>query len=240
MEKGSTSKKFEIGRRKIVTYRFTGGDMFVKQIEVGNMAVFAYIVACKETNEGLVIDPAGNCQKLAQEAESRGYKIKYIVNTHCHVDHIMGNKEMQDLTGAKIIIHESEAHALTHQDPGLMSMFRAQPSPPADIKVRDSDVITIGETSLHVIHTPGHSKGSISLYHKGIVFTGDTLFVGGVGRTDLQGGSWEVLASSIREKLFTLPDDTIVSPGHNYGDTPKSTIGREKVYNPYVGLRAST
>jgi len=120
----------------------------------------------------------------------------------------------------------------------MISMFNAEPSPPADITVRDGDTIFIGETSLKVIHTPGHSPGSISIYNDGIVFTGDTLFVGGVGRTDLAGGSWETLVYSIHNRLFTLPDDTIVAPGHNYGDAAKSTIGREKIYNPYVGQRA--
>jgi hydroxyacylglutathione hydrolase len=211
--------------------------VFVKQIEVGNMAVFAYIVACKVTNEALVIDPAGNEEKILKEAESRGYRIKYIVNTHSHVDHILGNRKMKNLTGAEIIIHEREAESLINQSPHMLQMFNAEPSPPADITVRDDDHVTIGETSLQVIHTPGHSPGSISLYHKGIVFTGDTLFVGAVGRTDLGGGSFEVLAASIRNRLFTLPDETVVAPGHNYGDSPKSSIGREKVYNPYVGQR---
>lgn len=213
--------------------------MYVKQIEVGGFAVFAYIVACKNTNEALVIDPAAECDRILKEAQSKGYTIKYIVNTHSHVDHIMGNREMKDLTGAKIIIHEREADSLVHQSYSLMSSFGADPSPPADITVKEGDEIVVGDTSLKVIHTPGHSPGSISLYHNGIVFTGDTLFVGGVGRTDLAGGSWETLVSSVRTKLFALPDDTVVGAGHNYGDTPKSTIGKEKMYNPYVGLRAS-
>ena len=151
----------------------------------------------------------------------------------------MGNKRMKDITGAQIIIHEKDANALTRQPSAMLEMFHAEPSPPADITVREGDLITVGETSLKVIHTPGHSPGGMCLYHSGMVFTGDTLFVGAVGRTDLGGGSWETLASSIRNKLFTLPDETIVAPGHNYGDAPKSTIGREKVYNPYVGQRAS-
>lgn len=212
--------------------------MFVKQIEVGQMAVFAYIVGCKITKEALVIDPAAEGDRLLEEAVSKGYKIKYIVNTHSHIDHIMGNRRMKGLTDAEIIIHEKESGSLINQSPQMMSMFNAEPSPPADITVREGDYITIGETSLKVIHTPGHSPGSISLYNNGIVFTGDTLFVGGVGRTDLGGGSLEVLTSSIRNKLFTLPDETIVAPGHNYGDSAKSTIGREKVNNPYVGQRA--
>jgi len=211
--------------------------MFVKQMEVGQMAVFAYIVGCKETKEALVIDPASECERIFKEATDKGYTIKYILNTHSHIDHIMGNRRMRDLTGAQIIIHERESSSLINQSPYMMQMFGAEPSPPADITVRDKDTITIGNTYLDVLHTPGHSPGSISLYHNGIVFTGDTLFEGGVGRTDLAGGSSEVLAASIRNKLFTLPDDTIVAPGHNYGDTPKSTIGREKIYNPYVGQR---
>ncbi|MCX5803391.1 MAG: MBL fold metallo-hydrolase [Proteobacteria bacterium] len=213
--------------------------MFVKQIEVSGFAVFAYIVACKKTKEALVIDPAANGERLLKEAKDRGYNIKYIVNTHSHIDHTMGNRRMKELTDAEIIIHEKEANGLIHQSSYMINMFGAEPSPPADITVREGDYITIGETSLKVIHTPGHSPGSISLYHKGMVFTGDTLFVGAVGRTDLDGGSWEVLVSSIRNKLFTLPDETIVAPGHNYGDAPKSTIGMEKVYNPYVGLKSS-
>lgn len=212
--------------------------MFVKQIQVGGFAVFAYIVACKVTNEALVIDPAAEEDRIFKEAESRGYNIKYIVNTHSHIDHVMGNRRMKELTNAEIIIHEKESSALIQQSSSMMQMFHAQPSPPADITVRDGDIITIGETSLRVIHTPGHSPGCICLYHNGMVFTGDTLFVGGVGRTDLGGGSLQQLVSSIREKLFVLPNETVVAPGHNYGDSPKSTIGREKVNNPYVGDRA--
>ena len=212
--------------------------MFVKQIQVGGFAVFAYIVACKNTNEALVIDPAAEENRIFKEVESRGYTIKYIVNTHSHIDHVMGNRRMKELTNAEIIIHEKESSALVQQSPYMMQMFHAEPSPPADITVRDGDIITVGKVSLKVLNTPGHSPGSICLYNKGMVFTGDTLFVGGVGRTDLGGGSLQQLVSSIRDKLFVLPDDTIVAPGHNYGDTPKSTIGKEKVYNPYVGERA--
>ena len=175
---------------------------------------------------------------FSEEADKRGFTIKYIVNTHSHVDHILGNKRMQELTGATIVIHELEAYALTHQSPDMLSMFGAEPSPPAGRTVRDGDVITAGEVSLSVIHTPGHSPGGICLYHKGVVFTGDTLFVGAVGRTDGGGGSWEMLASSIRNKLYTLPDATLVLPGHNYGSTPKSTIGMEKATNPYVSARS--
>ncbi len=107
-------------------------------------------------------------------------------------------------------------------------------SPGADRLLTDGDIIAIGETELRVIHTPGHSPGSICIYADGNLFTGDTLFVGAVGRTDLAGGSAPTLLSSIREKLYTLPDETIVWPGHDYGEAPASTIGREKAENPFT------
>jgi glyoxylase-like metal-dependent hydrolase (beta-lactamase superfamily II) len=215
-----------------------GAHVIVKQMEVGRMSVFAYLVGCEKTKEALVIDPAGDEDRILREANKKGLKINYIVNTHSHVDHILGNKRMQDLTNATIVIHEKEAYALTHQSLQMLNMFGAEPSPPAGRTVKDGDVITVGEVSLSVIHTPGHSPGAICLYGHGLVFTGDTLFVEGVGRTDLGGGSHEVLVSSIRNKLFTLPDSTVVLPGHNYGSAPKSTIGREKTNNPYVGSRS--
>ncbi len=207
-------------------------------MEVGRMAVFAYLVGCDKTKQALVIDPAGDEDRIIQEAKKNGLQIKYIVNTHFHVDHMLGNKRMQDLTKATIVIHEKEAHALTHQSQHMLDMFGAEASPPAGKTVKDGDVLTVGEVSLTVLHTPGHSPGAICLYGNGLVFTGDTLFVGGVGRTDLEGGSLEVLVSSIRNKLFTLPDSTVVLPGHNYGSAPKSTIGMEKTTNPYVGSRS--
>jgi glyoxylase-like metal-dependent hydrolase (beta-lactamase superfamily II) len=216
---------------------FAGEGMFLKQVEVGRFAVFAYLVGSGATADALVIDPAADGEGLVKEAEKNKLRIKYIVNTHSHIDHVMGNKRMKELTGAKIIIHEAEAPYLSQQEAHLMHMFGADPSPPADITVRENDLITIGDISLKVIHTPGHSPGAICLYTDGLVFTGDTLFVGGVGRTDLEGGSWQVLVNSIRNKLFTLPDATVVLPGHNYGEASKSTIGLEKVHNPYVGSR---
>ncbi len=212
--------------------------MFVKQMEVGRFAIFAYLIGDENTGEALVIDPAAEAHRILTEAGKKGLKIKYIVNTHSHIDHIMGNKQMKDLTGASIVIHEKEKENLTQQSSSMMNMFGADPSPPADLTVKEGDSITVGTISLEVIHTPGHSPGSISLHVDGLVFTGDTLFVGAVGRTDLEGGSWHTLVTSIRTKLFALPDATVVLPGHNYGASPKSTIGIEKGSNPYVGNNA--
>ena len=209
--------------------------MVLKQYEVGNFAVFCYLVGDEEIKEGLFIDPADNADKLIADAKTQGVnKIKYIVNTHSHVDHTMGNAEMVKKTGAKIIIHEEDAPFLTRTSSDLLMMFRAKPSPPADIQVKEGDIIQVGKVGLKVIHTPGHSPGGMSLYIKGKVFTGDSLFVGSVGRTDFPGSSWEVLEASIRNKLYVLPGDTIVYPGHNYGSTPSSTILQEKRHNPFV------
>jgi len=208
--------------------------MFVKQMQVSTMAVFAYLVGDQITGDALVIDPAADVKGIIAEAKKNNLHINYIVNTHGHVDHISGNTEMQKETGAKIIVHGDDAIMLTDTPAMILRMFGAKASPPADILVKDGDTISVGNVELKVIHTPGHSPGGISLYTPGYVFTGDTLFVEAVGRTDLPGGSWQTMFKAIKEKLFCLPDDTKVMPGHNYGRMPTSTIGHEKTCNPFV------
>jgi glyoxylase-like metal-dependent hydrolase (beta-lactamase superfamily II) len=198
------------------------------------MAVFAYIVGDQERGEGLVIDPAGAVDGIIKTAKENGIGIKYIVNTHGHVDHMTGNAEMKTKTGAQIIVHKDDAELLMFMPSAVFRLHGAEKSPYPDIIVNDGDDIRVGDVSLKVIHTPGHTLGGISLYTEGYVFTGDTLFVEAVGRTDFPGGSWAVLRHSIMEKLFTLPDDTKVMPGHNCGRMPSSTVGHEKMYNPYL------
>ena len=208
--------------------------MFLKQFEVGNFAVFAYLLGEDGGGPGLVIDPAGDADQIISVASRHRITIQYILNTHAHVDHVTGNEEMKRKTEAQIVIHEKDAPALTRIPISMHSMFGGRPSPPADRIVKDGDVIQVGSLALQVLHTPGHSPGAICIHVDGKVFTGDTLFVGGVGRTDLPGGSWPIMLRSIQTKLLTLPDETLVLPGHNYGATPTSTIKSERISNPFL------
>ncbi|HMK37235.1 MAG TPA: MBL fold metallo-hydrolase [Desulfomonilaceae bacterium] len=209
--------------------------MIIEQILISGFDVFCYVLGDEESGEGIVVDPGGPAEPILQKARARGVtNIKLIVDTHSHVDHVAGNQAMQQATGAAIAVHEAEADYLANPNKAMLAMFNATASPPATVMLKDGDKISFGKEAVEVIHTPGHTPGGICLYFPGYVVTGDTLFVGGVGRTDLPGGSYEVLQSSIRNRLFTLPDDTIVLPGHHYGSTPTSTIGREKVENMYL------
>jgi glyoxylase-like metal-dependent hydrolase (beta-lactamase superfamily II) len=209
--------------------------MIIEQIEISGFQVFCYILGDEETGEGIVIDPAGPADLILEKARKRGvHKITLIVNTHSHVDHTMGNKAMKEATGAPIAIHEADAASLADPSPAALMMFRAEKSPPAEVLLKDGDRIEFGKESVEVIHSPGHSPGGICLYFPGYVITGGTLFVGGTGRTDLPGGSYQVLRDTIRNRLFTLPDETVVLPGHNYGFTPTSTIAKEKEENVFI------
>lgn len=208
--------------------------MLVRQYEVGNFNIFSYMIGDEEAGECLFIDPASECDQLIQQAESQGLTIKYIVNTHCHIDHVMGNREMAEKTGAKTILHEADADGMQETDPGILAVFQAENPPPPDILVKDGDLIRVGGIELKVIHTPGHTPGGMCLYTNGMVFTGDSLFVGSIGRTDFPKSSYRDLENSIRTRLYTLPEDTVVFPGHNYGESPTSTIGAEIKNNAFV------
>jgi glyoxylase-like metal-dependent hydrolase (beta-lactamase superfamily II) len=209
---------------------------FFKQIEVGEHAVYAYLIGDTQTGEAMVVDPAGDVDVLIGLAAENGLKIAFVVNTHGHVDHIMGNAEMKAKTGARIVIHEDEAPYLEKIGEFWLEMFAARKSPPADIIVRDCDELIVGTQRWRVLHTPGHTPGSICLYNAsmGVCLTGDTLFAGSVGRVDGPRSSGEQLRNSIHNRLLTLPDDTLIYPGHNYGATPFSTIAKERMENPFL------
>jgi len=209
--------------------------MDIEQMEVGYMDVFCYIVACPVKKEALVIDPAGNEEDIVERIDQNEFVLKYIVNTHGHGDHTCGNARMKELTGAEIIMHEEDDRLFNSPEGQIMArQLGFALSPHADIFVKDGDDITVGEITLKVLHTPGHSPGGICLLGDGNLFTGDTLFVGGIGRTDLPGASLTQFMNSINKKLLTLPTETIVWPGHDYGDKPSSTIGIEKWSNPFL------
>jgi hydroxyacylglutathione hydrolase len=202
---------------------------------VGQMAVFCYIVGDEQTKNCLVIDPAGNESDVVDRIGELGFECRYIVNTHGHPDHTCGNARIQEMTGARIVAHKSEEPYFQSPDSANFArMIGGLPSPRPDVTVIGGDVIDLGEVKLDVLHTPGHSRGGMCLYAPANVFTGDTLFVGSIGRTDLPGASMQQLLDSIRDKLLSLPDETVVWPGHDYGPTPSSTIGREKRENPFV------
>jgi hydroxyacylglutathione hydrolase len=208
--------------------------MIVEQMRIGAMAVFSYIVGCEQGKEGLIIDPAGSESKIVSKAEDMGLTIRYVVNTHGHADHTCGNRAVLAKTGAELVAHRDDAAEILRGLNRAFSMAMGKrPSPAPHLLVTDGDVIPIGKTSLKVIHTPGHTPGSICLYGEGNLFTGDTLFVGAVGRTDMKGSSFDILLDSLR-KLLTLPPDTRVWPGHDYGDAPVSTLAREREKNPYI------
>ena len=208
----------------------------IRQVPVGSYEVFTYIVACPETMEGVVIDPAGEEDRLADLIQKEGYKIKYILNTHGHADHVLASERLRDLFGAPSCMHEADV-AFFSDDAVKEKMSKELGLSfyaPVDIRLKDGDVLDVGNLKIEVLHTPGHTPGSVCFLVEGNLFTGDTLFVGAAGRTDLTGASLDTLIESIREKLLSLPRETVVWPGHDYGDTPTSTIGREMEENIYI------
>ncbi len=209
--------------------------MIIKQLTVGFMGVFCYILGCEETHKGVLIDPAGDEERILETARGLGFSIESIVNTHGHPDHTCGNGKIKELTGAKIYMHALDDRLFnTPEGETMATQMGFTPSPPADVLVNDAGTIPLGHKEITVLHTPGHSPGGICLHVENNLFTGDTLFVGAVGRTDLPGGSLETLLISIKDKILSLPDDTILWPGHDYGESPTSTIALEKKHNIYI------
>ncbi|MHB9072510.1 MAG: MBL fold metallo-hydrolase [Desulfobaccales bacterium] len=201
----------------------------------GPLQVISYLVACPDTGEALLIDPGGPSGELTAKLRDEGWRLRWLVNTHGHADHTAGNEQWAADTGARIVIHQLDWEFF--RTPEMQAAALAEGFPPltrADVLVVDGQRIPLGSSEALVLHTPGHTPGAICLYFPGHLFTGDTLFVGAAGRTDLPGGSLTQLISSLEEKIMPLPDDTRVWPGHDYGDTPTSTLGEEKVNNPYL------
>jgi hydroxyacylglutathione hydrolase len=213
----------------------------IRSAVVGFAAANCYVAGCAETCEGVVIDPGTldpeDTKELADEIGRLGLRIRSILNTHGHPDHMSGNDYLKEAVGGEVLIHELDAPKLTDPLRNASRMFGMDitVSPPDGV-FRDGDVIHFGNQSLAVAHTPGHSSGGVVFIGDGFVFTGDTLFAGSIGRSDLPDSSdgdadaYGALLTSIGGKLMTLPDDTVVLPGHG----PATTIGRERATNPFL------
>ena len=206
--------------------------MIQKGLTVGLLEVNCYIIGDEETKEAVVIDPGGDEDEILEVLNYHQLNLKYIIDTHGHFDHVDANQPLKEATGAQVLIHELDARMLSQ--PSADAMFftgnRLRLSQ-ADILLKEGDVISFGKYRLQVLHTPGHTPGSISLVMEGhtYVYVGDLLFAGSIGRTDFPGGSFEALINAVRTKIFPLGDNYNVYPGHG----PITTVGHERRYNPF-------
>ena len=207
--------------------------MEIERIVVGPIETNCYIVSDTECHEAVVIDPGFEEDLIINYLKEKELNVQYILNTHGHFDHIQANDALRDFTGAPLAIHADDVELLTAPEKVSVGMMRdVHGSRKPEIILHNGDRIAFGRYELQVIYTPGHSKGGCCFYeeHEKVCFTGDTLFRGGVGRTDLYGGNTGVLLKSVRERLQVLTDDTKVYPGHG----PSSDMGFERKVNPYL------
>jgi glyoxylase-like metal-dependent hydrolase (beta-lactamase superfamily II) len=208
-------------------------------LTVGPVSCKCAIVACAETGEAAVIDPGGNADRILSVIREMGVQVKLLLHTHGHFDHILATREVALATGASVVLHRNDL-ALYDSLPrqGDVFGFSAEPPPAPNLLLGGGESFTIGKLSTTVLHTPGHTPGSVGFYfaEDGILFAGDTLFADAVGRTDFPGGSFPAIVKSIQNKLYVLPVDTRVIPGHG----PETTIGYEREHNPFVRVDGTT
>lgn len=202
-------------------------------VVVGPLGVNCFVLGCGATGQGVVVDPGGDVERIMTVVQQRGLTIVSIVNTHGHFDHVGGNRQLKEVTGAELLIHPADEPMLA-KVASVAGMYglQAENSPAADRLLEDGMLLSFGKQQLRVIHTPGHTPGGCCLYLESEqkLISGDTLFADGVGRTDLPGGSHVQLVDSIRTRLFTLPPQVQVWPGHG----PATTIAHEQQHNPYL------
>lgn len=211
--------------------------MRIETLIVGPLQVCCYLVYDEDTLEGVIIDPGDQDPRIVKKIEELKIRPKYILGTHGHPDHILGAGYLREVYKIPFLLHrEDEKFFREPENFFTFKLWGFPENPRADAVFEDEMILNFGNLYLRVIHTPGHSPGSCCFYYEkeGILFTGDTLFVEGIGRADLPGGSYKLMMKSIQEKLLILPEETIIYPGHDYGPRPTSTIGHEKRFNPFL------
>ncbi len=205
-----------------------------KTITVGALETNCYIIFDGKNN-AIIIDPGGEPEKIQSFIERKNLKPLRIINTHGHADHCGGNRFFKEKYSIPISIHKDEIEILnSFENKFIFPLMGGRPSPAPDRLLEDGEMIRFGEINLRIIHTPGHTPGSISIFTDGILFSGDLIFSGSVGRTDLPGGSWKELLNSIKNKILTLPDETLILPGHG----PSTTVKEERENNPFIHYEA--
>jgi glyoxylase-like metal-dependent hydrolase (beta-lactamase superfamily II) len=204
--------------------------MLIHTFVTGPLETNTYLVGDRVAGEAVVIDPGGEVAEILEFLTKERLRLKYIVDTHGHFDHVSGNRALKEATGARLLIHEADAGMLrTAERDARLFMIVASNSPPADMVLKGGEELKVGAVTLRVVPTPGHTPGGITLLAEGVAFCGDLVFHGSVGRTDLPGGSERVLLESIRRHILTLQDDTVIYPGHG----PETTVGLERRQNPF-------
>ena len=206
--------------------------MIVRTLPVGPLETNCYLVGCEQTHLGAVIDPGGDAGDILAAIQRDGLTIQYVLLTHAHFDHIGAAKEIVEATRAPLALHPDDLPILHARGGAAMFGVWMQSCPEPTLSLAEGQVIELGTVQLHVLHTPGHAPGHVTFYapHAHAAFDGDVLFQMGIGRTDFPGCSYKQLMDSIHNKLFTLPDDTVIYPGHG----PATTVADEKRHNPFL------
>lgn len=206
------------------------GGLSVQLLEVGPLAVNAYIVGHGSTGKALVIDPGDEGDRILRAVGRLGLSVEKILLTHGHFDHVGAVAFLREKTGAPVHVHPDDADRMRSAGmQGLMFGLRVKNPPPPDVLVRDGDEIPFGDVPFRVAHTPGHTPGCVSFVAAGMAFVGDLIFAGSIGRTDLPGGDYDTLIRSVETKIFPLPAETVLFPGHG----PATTVGEERRSNPF-------
>ncbi|HAA02564.1 MAG TPA: MBL fold metallo-hydrolase [Syntrophobacteraceae bacterium] len=208
--------------------------MILERLVVGMLQTNCYLLADPETRHAAVIDPGGDADRIIARIQHHQLEVVSILNTHGHFDHVLDAWSLQGKTGGQIALHRDDQPVLQDRSVGLMAVFtslKRSPKGPVDRWVREGDQVEVGRFHLEVLETPGHTPGHVSYYlpEADLIFVGDTLFAGSIGRTDFPGGSYEQLIRSVRDKIFPLAESTKVYPGHG----PETTVGLEKRTNPF-------